>query len=55
MPVLPPQRRHALLVAHGFRIGKLSLYFTGTLERVRKSIAETQLSVLGAGACLPYF
>ena len=55
MPVLPPQRRHALLIAHGFRIGKLSLYFGGALEGVRKTIAETQLSVLGAGACLPYF
>ena len=55
MSVLPTQRGHALLVAHVLRIGKLALYLSGALESVRKPIAETQLSVLGAGACLLYF
>ena len=55
MSVLPSQRRHALLVAHGLRIGELALYLRGARERVREPVTETQLSVLGAGVCLPYF
>jgi hypothetical protein len=53
--VLPPQRGHPLLVADSLRIGELSLYLSGTLERVREPVAETQLSVLRAEPCLPYF
>jgi hypothetical protein len=55
MSVLSSQRRHALLVPHGLLIGELALYLCGTRERVREPVTETQLSVLGAGACLPYF
>jgi hypothetical protein len=53
--VLPAERCHALLVAHGLRIGELSLYLSGTPESVREPVAEAQLSVLGAAAGLPYF
>lgn len=55
MPVLSPQCRHPLLVADRLRIGELALYLSGARERVREPVAETQLSVLGAAACLPYF
>ena len=53
--VLPAQRGHALLVPNSLRIGELSLYLRGTLNSVPEPVAETQLSVLGAAAGLPYF
>jgi hypothetical protein len=55
MSQLPAQRRHALLVSYSLRIGELSLYLRGTLDGVSEPVAETQLSVLGAAAGLPYF
>jgi hypothetical protein len=55
MSVFPAQRRHALLVPYGLRIGKLSLYLRATLDGVSEPVAETQLSLLEPAACLPYF
>ena len=55
MSKLSAQRRHALLVPYSLRIGELSLYLRGTLDGVSEPVAETQLSVLGAAAGLPYF
>ena len=56
MVVLSTQRRHALLVPYGLRIGELSLYLRGTLNGVPEPVAKTQVSVLGAAAAgLPYF
>ena len=49
------QRRHALLVPYVLRIGELSLYLRGPLDSVPEPVAETQISVLGAAAGLPYF
>ncbi len=53
--MLPTKCSHTLLIADGLRIGELALYLSGTRERVREPVAETQLSVLGAAAGLPYF
>jgi hypothetical protein len=55
MSELSAQRRHALLVLYSLRTGELSLYLRGTLDGVSEPVAETQLSVLGAAAGLPYF
>ena len=55
MSKLAAQSRHALLVPYSLRIGELSLYLRGTLNGVPEPVAETQLSVLGAAAGLPYF
>jgi hypothetical protein len=55
MSVLAAQRGHALLVPDRLRVGELLLYLSGTLERVGEPVAETQLSVLRAEPCLPYF
>jgi hypothetical protein len=55
MPQLPAQRGHTLLVPYRLRIGEFSLYLRGTLNGVPEPVAETQLSVLGAAAGLPYF
>jgi hypothetical protein len=55
MPVLAAQRRHALLVPYGLRIGELSLYLRGTLDSVPEPVAETQVSELVLAAGLPYF
>jgi hypothetical protein len=53
---LSPQRSHALLVPYVLRIGELSLYLRGPLDRVPEPVAEAQVSVLGAAAAgLPYF
>jgi hypothetical protein len=53
---LPPQRSHSLPVSYVLRIGELSLYLRGPLDRVPEPVAETQVSVLGAAAAgLPYF
>jgi len=50
------QRTHALLVPYILRIGELSLYLRGPLDGVPETVAEAQLSVLGAAAAgLPYF
>ena len=53
--MLPAERSHALLVPYSRRIGELSLYLRGTLNGVLEPVVETQLSVLGAAAGLPYF
>ena len=55
MSMLPAQRCHALLVPYSLLIGELSLYLRGPLNRVPEPVAETQVSVLGAAAGLPYF
>jgi hypothetical protein len=55
MPVLAAQGRHPLLVPYGLRIGKLSLYLSGTLDSVREPVSETQVSELEPAVCLPYF
>ncbi len=51
----PAQGSHELLVPYFLRIGELSLYLRGPLDGVPEPVAETQLSVAGAAAGLPYF
>jgi hypothetical protein len=55
VPELPTQPSHELLVSYVLRIGELSLYLRGPLDGGPEPVTETQLSVLGAAAGLPYF
>jgi hypothetical protein len=53
--VLAPESGHPLLIFDRLRIGELTLYLGGALDRVRETIPEAQLSVEAGAPGLRYF